>query len=81
MVDAPEDSSMSGDAVCRRANEETSFQLCDEKRYVVYRTYPLSSVAMKAAESRENPQSHPTKLLMSTEKNFRRRSSSEMGSA
>jgi len=44
---------MSGDAVCRRANEETSFQLCDEKRYVVYGTYSLSSVAMKAAESRE----------------------------
>ena len=53
MVDAPEDSSMSGDAVCRRANEETSFQLCDEKRYVVYGTYSLSSIAMKAAESRE----------------------------
>jgi len=44
---------MSGDAVCMRANEETSFQLCDEKRYVVYGTYSLSSVAMKAAESRE----------------------------
>jgi len=53
MVDAPEDSSMSNDAVCRRSNEETSFQLYNEKRYMVYGTYPASSVAMKAAESRE----------------------------
>ena len=44
---------MSGDTVCRRSNEETSFQLCDEKRYVVYGTYPVSPLAMKAAESRE----------------------------
>jgi len=44
---------MSGDAVCRRSNEETSFQLCDEKRYMADGTYPLSPLAMKAAESRE----------------------------
>jgi len=38
---------------CTRSKEETSFQLCDEKRYVVYGTYPVSPLAMKAAESRE----------------------------
>jgi len=42
---------MSGDAVCRRSNEETSFQLYDEKRYMADGTYPLSPLAMKAAES------------------------------
>jgi len=44
---------MFNDPVCRRSNEETNFQLYDKKRYVVDGTYPLSPLAMKAAESRE----------------------------